>query len=240
MLIAYEALPDEAWTRLALAADDPTHPMRLFLLATIAPDGSPDARLKVLRGANRRRGTIWFYTDRRSEKVGQLHEHPALCAVAYDRRDGVQLRLRGNATIHELDWQATKHWTQMGMGVRALYAASDPPGVPLRQPDPRVMGVKQAIDVAAEDDARRNFAVIEALVQSIEWLQVQEDDQRRAIMLTTTGWAVQAIAAEYGGSVVGGKAMGRTARRRQVPEVTGSAGFREVGDTGLEPVTSRV
>ena len=34
--------------------------------------------------------------------------------------------------------------------------------------------------------------------------------------------------------------LGRTARRRQVPEVTGSAGFSEVGDTGLEPVTSRV
>ena len=48
--------------------------------------------------------------------------------------------------------------------------------------------------MAAEEDARRNFAVIEALVQSIEWLQVQEDDQRRAIMHTTTGWAVQAIA----------------------------------------------
>ncbi len=194
MLIAYEALPDEAWTRMAQAADDPTHPLRLFLLATIAPDGSPDARLMVLRGADRRLGKIWFYTDRRSEKIGQLHEHPALCAIAYDRRDGVQLRLRGNATIHELDWQATKHWTQMDMGVRALYAAPDPPGIPLRQPDPRVMSMKQAMNVDADENARRNFAVIEALMQSIEWLQVQEDDQRRAIMHAITGWAVQAIA----------------------------------------------
>lgn len=193
MLIAYEALPDEAWTRLAQAADDPAHPLRLFLLATIAADGSPDARVMVLRGADRRLGKIWFYTDRRSEKVGQLHEHPALCAVAYDCRDGVQLRLRGNATIHELDRQATSHWNQMGMGVRALYAAPDPPGVPLRQPDPRVIGVQQAISADTEEDARRNFAVIEALVQSIEWLQVQEDDQRRAIMHACTGWGVQPV-----------------------------------------------
>ena len=194
MLIAYKALPDETWTRLVKAADDPTDPMRLFLLATIARDGSPDARLMVLRGVDRRLGKIWFYADRRSEKVAQLHEHPALCAVAYDRPNGVQLRLRGNATIHECDRQATKHWNQMGMGVRALYDAPDAPGVPLRQPDPRVMGVKQAIHGDAEEDARRNFAVIEALVQSIEWLQVQEDDQRRAIMHATTGWAVQPIA----------------------------------------------
>ena len=169
MLIAYEALPDEAWTRLAQAADDPTHPMRLFLLATIAPDGSPDARLMVLRGADRRLGKIWFYTDRRSEKVGQLHKHPALCAVAYDRRDSVQLR-------------------QTSTVVRALYAAPDPPGRPLRQPDPRLMTIKQAFDAGAEVNARQNFTVIEAFVETIEWLQLTDDDQRRAIMHAATAW----------------------------------------------------
>ena len=193
-LIAYEALPQEAWTRLAHAADDPNHPMRLFLLATVACDGLPDARVMVLRGTDRRLGRIWFYTDRRSEKVDQLRQRPALCAVAYDHRDGVQLRLRGTATIHELDPQAAEHWSQTSTVVRAIYASPETPGVPLRQPDPRLMTMKQAMQAGAEESARRNFAVGETQVESIEWLQVTDHDQRRAIMYAATGWAVQPLA----------------------------------------------
>ena len=194
MLIAYDALPDEAWTRLAQAADDPTHPMRLFLLATVASDGSPDARLMVLRGADRRLGRIWFYSDRRSEKVDHLRQRPTICAVAFDRQDGVQLRLRGTATIHESDALADRHWSQTSTVIRALYASPDPPGRPLRQPDPRLMTIKQALDAGAEANARQNFTVIEAFVETIEWLQLTDDDQRRAIMHAATAWGVQPLA----------------------------------------------
>ncbi len=190
----YDALPHEAWARLAQAADDPTHPMRLFLLASVDADGLPDARLMVLRGADRRPGKIWFYTDRRSTKIDQLRKRPALCAVTYDPRDGVQLRLRGAATIHELNSQAAQHWSQTSRIIRALYASSDAPGVPLRQPDPGLMRMKQAMNASVEENARCNFAVIETLVESIEWLQVSDDDQRRAILYASTGWAVQPLA----------------------------------------------
>ena len=193
-MIPYDVLAHEAWARLAQAADDPTHPMRLFLLATVDADGLPDARLMVLRGAERSLGKIWFYTDRRSEKVDQLRKRPELCAVAYDRRDGVQLRLRGAAAIHELNSQAAQHWSQTSRIFRALYASPDSPGVPLRQPDPRLMSMKKAMNASEEENARCNFAVIETLVESIEWLQVTDDDQRRAILYASTAWAVQPLA----------------------------------------------
>lgn len=193
-LIGYDAVADESWSRLKEAADDPTHPMRLLVLATTAADGSPDARIMVLRGADRGRGKIWFYTDRRSEKVDHLRTHSNLAVVAYDLKDGVQLRLRGAATIHELNSQVAQHWSHTSRVVRALYGSSDAPGVPLRQPDPRLLSIKQALNAGAEENARCNFAVIETLVQSIEWLQVTEDDQRRAIMYASTAWAVQPLA----------------------------------------------
>ena len=193
-VIPYDVLADEAWARLVEAADDPTHPMRLFLLATVDALGVPDARLMVLRGAGRSLGKIWFYTDRRSEKVDQLRKRPELCAVTYDRRDGVQLRLRGAATIHELNSAAAQHWSQTSAAVRALYASPDAPGRPLRLPDPRLMTIKHALDAGAEALARQNFAVIETLVQTIEWLQLKDDDQRRAILHASTGWAVQPLA----------------------------------------------
>jgi hypothetical protein len=193
-LIAYDALAEQAWGRLEQAGDDPNHPLRVFVLATVRTAGAPEARLMVLRGADRRLGKLWFYSDSRSEKIEQLRLHPQVTAIAFDRAAGLQLRLRGAAAIDESGPLADQHWSQVGMAVRALYASPDAPGRPLRQPDPRLLGFKRSIDAGGEAAARANFAVIEVSVDSIEWLQIMEDDQRRAIMFAATGWAAQALA----------------------------------------------
>jgi pyridoxamine 5'-phosphate oxidase len=193
-LIAYDALADESWTRLEHAGDDPNHPMRVLVMATVGADGAPEARLMVLRGADRGLARLWFYTDRRSEKADQLRRQPQVAAVTYDAESGVQLRLRGAATVDESGRLADQHWSQVGMAIRALYASPDAPGRPLRQPDPRLMGVKRSIDAGGEAASRGNFAVIEVAVDSIEWLQIADGEQRRAIMFAATNWAVQALA----------------------------------------------
>ena len=193
-LIAYDALAEESWTRLQHSGDDPNHPMRMLVLATVCAAGGPEARLMVLRGADRRLGKLWFYSDRRSEKIEQLQRQPQVTAVTYDPEASVQLRLRGTAGVDESGALADQHWSQVGMAVRALYASPDTPGQPLRQPDPRLMDVKRSIDAGGEATARGNFAVIEITVDSIEWLQIADGEQRRAIMFAATNWAVQALA----------------------------------------------
>ena len=193
-LITYDAMAEESWIRLQQAGDDPNHPMRLLVLGTVCTAGAPQVRLMVLRGADRRLGKLWFYTDCRSEKVEQLRRQPQVAAVTYDPETGVQLRLRGTAGVDESGALADQHWSQVGMAVRALYASPDTPGRPLRQPDPTLMGVKRSIDAGGEATARGNFAVIEITVDSIEWLQIADGEQRRAIMFAATNWAVQALA----------------------------------------------
>ncbi len=125
-LISYDSIADEAWRLLVQAGDDPSHPMRVVVLATRGDATSPEARLMVLRGADRPLGALWFYTDLRSPKVEQLRTCPTVSVVAWDRACGVQLRIRGTA--------------------------------------------------------------------SIDWLQVCDVDQRRAIMHSTTGWQPLALA----------------------------------------------
>jgi general stress protein 26 len=193
-LVPYSLIADEAWRLLESASDDPVHPMRLCVLATVEPGEGPDARLMLLRGAHRNGGRLWFHTDRRSDKVQQLRVRPAVCAVAYEPQLGVQLRVRGAALLHEADEAASLHWEQIGAATRALYAAPESPGDPLRQPDPRLMCLKRALDAGAEAAARGNFAVLEVIVRVIEWLQVHDDAQRRAVMHAATAWAVQPIA----------------------------------------------
>lgn len=193
-LISYDSIADQAWTRLVQAGDDPSHAMRIVVLATLGDGPSPEARLMVLRGADRQLGKLWFYTDLRSPKVEQLRTCPTVCAVAWDTACGVQLRIRGTATIDSSSPLADDHWRQASMGLQVLLQSPDDPGRPLQQPDPRLMGMKTAMDADDEAAARRNFAVIEITITGIEWLQVCDDDQRRAIMNPVTDWQPLALA----------------------------------------------
>lgn len=194
-LIAYDMIAREAWDRLEQAADAPDAALRLFVLATAAEDGAPDARIMILRGASRRLARVWFHTDGRARKVAQLRRRPAACAVAWDAAAGLQLRLRGNATLHEGDDLAARHWDQISRAARTLYGADEPPGVPLRRPDPRLAKMRGQHERSdAAEAARKNFAVIEVEVSTIEWLQVSAQEQRCAVIRAAADWAVEPVA----------------------------------------------
>jgi len=188
-----------AWGRLERAGDQPDHPMRVVVLATTRADGTPDARLMVLRGASKSRRHVWFHTDVRSSKVEDLRHTSTVSVVAWDPTDRVQLRLTGRATVEDRGETVEQHFGQVAMGARALFASREAPGRPLsagstgHAPDPRLSALAEVIDAGEEDWARRHFAVIEVTVDVIEWLQVDGPQQRRAIMRARSGWAVEPL-----------------------------------------------
>jgi hypothetical protein len=149
-------------------------------------------RTMVLRGTDRRQHRLWFHTDIRSRKVEHVRERPAVSVLLWDAREEVQLRVTGTATVEDRGKTVERHFRQMSIGAQALYSSPDAPGQPL-QPDPQMTAMAEAIEADAEDWARRNFAVIEVVVDGIEWLQVQGADQCRAIMHARTGWAVEPL-----------------------------------------------
>jgi len=192
-LIPYTEIADESWSRLAAASNDLAHPMRVVTLATLAACGSPDARTISLRGANRGRARLWFHSDRRASKVAQIRERAEVCVVGYDPRDGVQLRLRGRATVHTSDHVAAQHWEQTSMAMRYLYRMAYPPGWPLPVQDPRTELMEAAMRLGANPDGRENFAVIQVTVESIQWWQVQEIEQRTALLRGENDWRVEPL-----------------------------------------------
>lgn len=192
-LVDYAGLAEESWRRLANAGDDPAHPMRLCTLATVGAGGTAEARTMVLRGADRGLGKVWFYTDRRSVKVHQIDRNPSVAVAAFDRGEGVQLRAGGTGAVDTDGPLVDRHWSQASLSLRSLFLSDEAPGRPLAHPDPRLTAIRRALDAGTEDEARRNFAVIEVTVETIEWLQVVDEDQRRAVMRAETGWAVTAI-----------------------------------------------
>jgi hypothetical protein len=193
-LIDYERIGEETWTRLALACDDPTQPMRTVVLASVNDRGAPDARLMILRGADRQSGRLWFYTDVRSAKLEQLRAQPTVTVVAWDPTPCVQLRFNGTATVRTTGENTDDHWRQASMGLLVLLSSPDEPGRPLTRPDPRLVGMKHSLDAGDLKTARDRFAVIEVAIFSAEWLQISGNEQRRAIMHGANGWAVQPLA----------------------------------------------
>lgn len=87
----------DEWIRDAeseLASDNPT----AMALATVTPEGRPDARMVICRGFDFERGWIVFYTDRRSPKGNQLRERPRASAVFHWNSLQRQIRLEGPVT----------------------------------------------------------------------------------------------------------------------------------------------
>lgn len=194
-LVPTERIADAVADRLVSAADDRTHPMRVTTMATAGLDGRITARIMVLRGAEERFARLWFHTDVRATKVAELRADPSTCIVAYDPRDGVQIRLHGRAVIHGDDDVAARHWQQLDLAARHLYQTEGTPGVPHAEPDPRARAAIERIETQADPErARRRFAVIEVTVDSIDWLQSTTHGMQRAMLTRDGGWVPVAVA----------------------------------------------
>ncbi|MFG0328819.1 MAG: pyridoxamine 5'-phosphate oxidase family protein [Phycisphaerales bacterium] len=196
--VSYGSVYEEAWGRLRRAADELEHPMRLVVVATRAGDGHPDARTMVLRGADRDSHTVWTHTDCRSAKIRHLGHCPSVCVVAYDPEDGVQLRLYGEVAVHIDDEIARRHWEQLRMSSRRLYRLDARPGEPIRRhEDPIMQRATTAASVTreAKEPGFEYFCVLGVSISRIDWLQVQGDELRRAVMHADQNWKIEPVAA---------------------------------------------
>ncbi len=74
----------EVWARLTRGVHDRHAPARHPTLATVTPEGRPQARTVVLRAAEKAAGTLDIHTDLRSAKVGDLRVtplQPSMCGM---------------------------------------------------------------------------------------------------------------------------------------------------------------
>jgi len=91
-----DALPDpllqfDNWLREAVGAGLPLP--NAMTLATVAADGTPDARIVLLKGLEH--GAFAFYTNYESRKARQLAAHPAACLVFQWSELERQVRIQG-------------------------------------------------------------------------------------------------------------------------------------------------
>jgi pyridoxamine 5'-phosphate oxidase len=161
------AIESALWRELGDAVRDRAHPWRTPVLATTDGDVG-DARTVVLRAADAAERRVLLYSDARAAKVAQLAEHPLATLVLWSPALAWQLRLRVQCSPRTEGLAASSHWERLKLtGAAQDYLSALAPGSPLDA----AQGLR---------GEREHFALIEAQVHSVDWLELHPEGHRRA------------------------------------------------------------
>jgi pyridoxamine 5'-phosphate oxidase len=155
------------WQELQRATREREHGWRALTLATVDDDRA-DARTVILREADTASQCLRFYTDARSRKVVQMHARPLGMLLGWCPRLSWQLRLRVRLRVDTDELSVRARWSQLRMTPSAQdYMSPLAPGQPLGS--------------GAGTDSEAHFAVVEAAIVSMDWLELHAEGPRRAV-----------------------------------------------------------
>lgn len=166
----------DAWSVLERGVADRRSPARHPTLATVSPDGLPQARTVVMRAVQRDCATVEVHSDARADKVGALQANPNAAVHIWHPRQKLQVRLACRVSI-SLGPEVEDRWQRVPEASRVAYGATPAPGTPIQHP--------QAYEVHPELDT---FAVLSCQIDEIDLLHLGAF-HRRARFNRSDNWA---------------------------------------------------
>jgi pyridoxamine 5'-phosphate oxidase len=159
------------WRELERAAIERDHEWRVMAVATADQDGV-DLRNLIVREVREHDNRLVFYTDSRSPKVAQITARKRGALLAWSRVLGWQVRLQVSLSVETSGRFVASRWERL----KATAAAGDylsplPPGSPME-------GLESQRGARG---TRGYFAVVQAQVHKIDWLELHPDGHRRAV-----------------------------------------------------------
>ena len=170
------AFLDEAWRHLMRGAADRRSPARYPTFATVAPDGTPEARTVALRCASRSQSVLEVHTDIETSKVVALQHNPKAAFHVWLPRADLQIRITTAVEI-KIGADINQQWDFVPEGSRVSYGTQPTPGTPIS-------------DVYAYEkpSERERFAVLRCNVLEIDLVHLGER-HRRAEFMREDEWA---------------------------------------------------
>lgn len=180
---------DSAWTMLVRGGADRRSALHTPVVTSVTADGLPDARVMVLRKAERAAAMLRFHTDARSPKALALDGGP-VTVLGYDAGASVQLRIGGVAHVLTDGEEVDAIWSASTAFARRCYMATHAPGTVLEAAG---SGLPADVEgrMPSEDElvpARANFAIVKVHVTAIDWLHLAASGHRRALFRSEDGW----------------------------------------------------
>ncbi len=143
----------------------------------------PSIRTVVLRHVNKSKNTISFHTDIRSKKIEELKDNNKLSMLFYDHGKKIQLKISGDAVIHNENDLSRNAWDQSRSFSKKCYIVENAPGTSSDKPVSGYLPEHEQ-DLPNEDVLEKgyaNFTLVEIQISNIEWLYLHRDGHRRAL-----------------------------------------------------------
>lgn len=177
-----ESLEKDCWNRLlngSLRYKDAFHNM---VVGNVNEHGV-NLRTVVLRKVWTAKKQLAFYTDIRCGKWQDLEQQNKVSFLFYDAPANLQIRLSGTATLHHIDKIADDAWTDTKPGSRKVYMAEPGPSTIIPMPASGLSATLETTDPTPEESegGRKNFGVVVATVDWMEWLWLSSKGHRRAV-----------------------------------------------------------
>lgn len=178
----------DCWARLLYGSIMADHAFHTAVVGTQL-DTDVNLRTVVLRSIEPDKKQVLFYTDNRSAKMEEINGNPKVSWLFYDQKEGVQIRLSGDAGIHHGDELAAYHWGKVHESGKKSYLAIPGPSTGINEPGDGLEYLNSDTDLEA---GYENFAVIVTDVNFIEWLSLKSSGHRRAqFKLVADNWKGQ-------------------------------------------------
>ncbi len=168
------------WDSLVRGVASARHALHTATLATVRAtrDGVvPAARTVVLRRVDVAQSRCLIHSDRRSPKIEDLRVNPTVALLFYDYPGKLQLTLSGTAKVRLDDAIADAQWSASNVQSRSCYTNENAPGTALEPTDDAIRA--RTPDSKTSDTGRKNFAVIEIQISSIESLELSHRGNTR-------------------------------------------------------------
>jgi len=176
-----EKLWNLSWTLLLKGQQEANHPYRTPVVCTVSPTLHPRSRTIVLRQAVQETGSLYCYTDHRSEKVSDLLQGAGeMSWTFWDAQSRVQLT--GSGPTECLDQSVTKErFRELAKHARKAYATQLAPGTQLPQPADGLPADWKHRKLADTDYAEENFCILRTVLTQVQVLEFTKDGHRRLI-----------------------------------------------------------
>ncbi len=138
------------------------HPFRYFTLGTVDDKYCPHLRTVVLRDVTDAMELV-FFTDYRSQKIGQIRKNPLVSGLFYHPDKLMQVQIHGKAELTEDDRTIAHYWGQVPPSSAKEYTTSKAPSSALEKPE----------DVDYLKDSP-HFCVVKIVLRSITYLKLND------------------------------------------------------------------
>lgn len=179
LLIIPSEIRQQIWKELARATQDRHHAWRTPVFSTANAEGLVNARTVVLRRVEAESENLQIYTDTRSCKVAELQSQANAVFVFWSARLHWQLRIRVITTVMTNGPEIERLWERVKQSASAGdYLTIAAPGSPI---------LSNGDAACPKEEQTPHFALINAQVVEIDWLELSSSGHRRA-RITADDW----------------------------------------------------